>query len=100
MIGAAAYLVLAAMFCWLLGGMILRAAGASTVIAGLAVIAITGSLSGGPIVLLGLLAWLARHWLFAVRHRYFRSVLARRILRRMLPPRLTRPVESPRSRGV
>lgn len=52
----------------------------------------TGSLSAALLAVIGVLAWLAGQWLFAVRHHYFRSPLARRVfletlLRRLDPTR-------------
>lgn len=37
------------------------------------------------VLALGLLLWIAGHWLFALRHHYFRSVLAERLFVHMLP---------------
>jgi hypothetical protein len=38
--------------------------------------------------LLGTAAWLAGHWLYALRHHYFRTPLARRVFMDALPSRL------------
>ena len=37
------------------------------------------------ILVLGLVLWLAGHWLFAFRHHFFRSALAKPIFMRFLP---------------
>jgi hypothetical protein len=80
--------VLVALGIWLLGGIVLRVGGVLLVAGGLLSTATTGSPSAALLTMLGGLAWLAGHWLFAVRHHYFSSPLARRIFLETLPARL------------
>jgi hypothetical protein len=61
-----AAVVLAVLVGWVLAGVVLRAGGALFAIG-------------------GLLAWLAGHWLFVVRHRYPASRLARVVFGELLP---------------
>lgn len=77
--------VLVALGIWLFGGALLRTGGALLAVGGLLGTAVTGSLAMAALGLAGVLAWLAGHWLFAVRHHYFRSPLARRVFNDMLP---------------
>jgi hypothetical protein len=76
---------LVALVLWLLGGVLLRVGGMLFLIGGLLLTATTGSPVMAAASILGGLAWLSGHWLFAVRHHYFRSPLARRIVLRALP---------------
>jgi hypothetical protein len=73
---------------WLLGGIVLRVGGLLLFIASLFAVAVGGS----PVLLIvgviGGLAWLAGHWLFALRHHDYSSPLARRIFLQVLPRRL------------
>lgn len=64
---------------WLFGGVVLRVGGAASVMIGLLLAVDTGSVSAALIAVLGALAWIAGHWLFAVRNHYYRSPLARRV---------------------
>lgn len=74
---------------WLFGGVVLRVGGAVSLTVGLLLAADTGSASAALITALGTLAWLAGHWLFAVRnHHYSRSPLARRVFLVAMPRRL------------
>ncbi len=66
----------------------LRTAGAFLALGGLLCTAVTGSLTMAVAALLGAVAWLAGHWLYAVRHHYFRTPLARRVFMDALPSRL------------
>jgi hypothetical protein len=77
--------VLVALGVWLLGGIVLRVGGVLLVAVGLLSTASTGSPSAALATVLGGLAWLAGHWLFAVRHHYFGSPLARRVFHEALP---------------
>ena len=88
-----AWAVLVGLACWLLGGVALRVGGAMLAAVGLLSTATTSSLSAALLAAIGAFAWLAGHWLFAVRHHYFRSPLARRVFLETLPRRLdpTRP---------
>jgi hypothetical protein len=73
---------------WIFGGFALRAAGALSLAVGLLIAADSGSLAAGILAVLGVIAWLAGHWLFAARNHYYRSPLARRVFLTGLPPRL------------
>jgi len=81
---------------WLLGGMVLRVGGVLLVVGGLLSTAATGSLAAALLTLLGGLAWLGGQWLFAVRHHYFSSPLARRVFHEVLP----RPFDPTRRWGI
>jgi hypothetical protein len=70
---------------WLLGGIVLRVGGAMLAAGGLLDTAATGSPVMVITTVVGTLAWLAGHWLFALRHHYFRSPLARRIFLEAVP---------------
>lgn len=70
---------------WLLGGVLLRTGGALLAVGGLFGTAATGSMPMVAIGILGMLAWLAGHWLFALRHHYYRSPFARRVFNDTLP---------------
>lgn len=79
-----ALLTVTALAVWVLGSVVLRWGGAFIVLASLA----TTSGDARSTVLgvaLGALAWLAGHWLFAVRHHVYRSPVARRIFLQLLP---------------
>ena len=78
--------VLAALVVWRLGGFALRVAGVTLATCGLVLTAATGSPGMATASVLGGTAWLAGHWLYALRHHYFRSPLARRIFVDVLPP--------------
>jgi hypothetical protein len=80
--------ILAALAAWVIGGWVLRTGGAFLALGGLLCTADTGSLTMAVATLLGSAAWLAGHWLYAVRHHYFRTPLARRVFMDALPSRL------------
>jgi hypothetical protein len=74
-----AWVMLGSLTVWQFGGTLLRLTGGLLGIGGLVATASTGSPSMALAALIGGMAWLAGHWLWAVRHHYFRSPLARRI---------------------
>jgi hypothetical protein len=80
--------ILATLAAWVIGGWVLRAVGAFLAVGGLLSTAATGSLMMAVATLLGAVAWLAGHWLYAARHHCFRTPLARRIFLDGLPSRL------------
>lgn len=80
--------VLIALGVWTLGGPLLRIGGVLLIAVGLLSTAGTGSPTAALLTVAGALAWLAGHWLFAVRHHYYRSPLARRVFLEVLPARL------------
>jgi hypothetical protein len=80
--------ILVALALWLLGGVLLRVGGMLFAVGGLLITATTGSHAMAVGSILGGLAWLAGHWLFALRHHYFRSPLARRVFLETLPRQL------------
>lgn len=80
--------ILAALGVWLLGGVVLRVGGAALAIGGLLIVALTGSLATAALAVVGAVTWLSGHWLFAFRHHYLRSPLARRVFLEILPARL------------
>jgi hypothetical protein len=77
--------VLVALGLWLLAGIALRVGGMVLAVGGLVSTAATGSPAMAVATLVGGLAWLARHWLFALHHHYFRSPLARRVVLEVMP---------------
>jgi hypothetical protein len=84
----AAWVALIGIGLWLAGGPALRVSGATSLTVGLLLAADTGSITAGLIAVLGGLAWLAGHWLFAARNHYYRSPLARRAFLVAMPRRL------------
>jgi hypothetical protein len=73
---------------WLIGGPALRVGRAASITGGLLLAADTGSIAAFLIAVLGGLAWLAGHWIFAARYHYYRSPLARRVFLVAIPRRL------------
>jgi hypothetical protein len=84
----AATAIVAALTAWAMGGLVLRTAGAILAVGGLLCTAVSGSPATALAALLGSLAWLTGHWLYALRRHYFRTPLARRIFLDALPSRL------------
>jgi hypothetical protein len=80
-----ALIALVLMAAWVAGGLLLRVGGPLTVLVGLA--AGPASPTGLLAVITGGIAWLAGHWLYAVRHQRYRSPLAHRYFE-VLPSRL------------
>jgi len=78
--------ILIALGLWLFGSIVLRAGGVVLAVGGLMSTAMTGSPVMAAASILGALAWLAGHWLFALRHHYFSSPLARRVFNDALAP--------------
>src|SRR4051794_20816490 len=90
-IGTVAILVMGLLAFWVLGGTVLRVAGAGIALFALLGLAISGGrdIAAGLLILVfGLFLWLAGHWTFAVRHHAYKSPLARRIFLQALPRRL------------
>jgi hypothetical protein len=85
LLGIAASGVLVALGVWLLAGIVLRVGGIVLAVGGLVSTAATGSPAMALAAILGGLAWLTGHWLFALRHHYFDSPLARRIFVEAMP---------------
>lgn len=77
--------VLVAIGVWTLGGVVLRVGGALLAVGGLVITAATGAPETALATAAGGLAWLAGHWLYAVRHHEYASPLARRVFNHMLP---------------
>ncbi len=84
-----AVLALGSIAVWLVGSFALRVGGTLLLLAGLLGLA-TATEPGASVIalVLGALAWLAGHWIYAYRHHAFRGPLARRIFLRLLPHRL------------
>lgn len=78
--------ILIALGLWLFGSIVLRAGGVVLAVGGLMSTAMTGSPAMAAASILGALAWLAGHWLFALRYHYFSSPLARRVFNDALTP--------------
>ncbi|MGD1059120.1 MAG: hypothetical protein ABR992_17090 [Solirubrobacteraceae bacterium] len=79
--------LLIALAVWLFAGFLLRTCGALLAVGGLATAALTGSPGMAIAAILGSTAWLAGQWLYALRHHYYRSPLARRVFLEWLPTR-------------
>lgn len=77
--------ILVALGLRLLAGIVLRVGGMVLAVGGLVSTAATGSPAMALAAILGGLAWLVGHWLFALRHHYFGSPLARRVFLEVLP---------------
>jgi len=84
----AAWAAISGIGLWLFGAVVLRVGGAASLTVGLLLAADTGSASAALLAVPGALAWLAGHWLFAVRNHYYRSPLARRVFLAAMPRRL------------
>jgi hypothetical protein len=61
--------IIGALVVWLFAGFVLRAAGGLLAVGGLGCTALTGSPGMALAAILGSLAWLAGHWLYAVLSR-------------------------------
>jgi len=72
---------------WLLGGVFLRPAGIFFAAIGVVSLIGLGDPNALLLVAIGLGAWLAGHWHYAVRNHAYKSPLARRIFLQVLPPR-------------
>jgi len=77
-LGTVALLVLIALGVWLFGSFALRLGGLLLFLLGLFGLA-QGTPASLVIVLLGGIAWLGGHWLFAYKHHFFKSGIAHRI---------------------
>ena len=73
----AAILILAGL--WLFGRLLARAGGTLLMLTGLAGVAATGDAHGLVVSLLGAGIWLAGHWHYALRHRFYNSPLTERV---------------------
>ena len=80
--------VLIALGVWVLGGLLLRIGGLVLFAAGLLNTVDAGSPWAALLAVFGAVVWLAGHWLFAARHHYYSSPLARRVSLQVLPSRL------------
>jgi hypothetical protein len=65
---------------WLFAGVVLRALGWLIALTGIAVLAISADPMGVLVVVAGLAAWLVGEWHFAMRHRMWKSPLARDVV--------------------
>jgi hypothetical protein len=88
LLSVAACAIILTLGVWFFGGFVLRACGALLAVGGLLATARTGSLTMAAATMTGAAAWLGGHWLFALRHHYFRSALARRVFLDWLPAAL------------
>lgn len=70
---------------WLLGGFVARIGGLLLVFAGAASLALDPPSGALALVAIGALVWLAGHWHYALRHRSYKSPLARYVFRRWAP---------------
>jgi hypothetical protein len=83
---AVALALIAVLALWVLGSPLLRWGGALTIALGL--VTGLGHPAGLLIVAPGAAAWVAGHWLHALRHHTYKSPLARRLFLQLLPARL------------
>lgn len=86
-----ALIVVGAAVTWFIGSFALRAFGLLLVVAGIVNLAIDSDLGlAGSLlaVVVGVVLWLAGHWLFAFKHHVFASALARRMFEGVLPSAL------------
>lgn len=87
-VSALGILALAALLGWTLGGIVLRLAGLTLVLAGLLGVAMLGNPSAVLVLAAGAVLWLGGHWHYALRHQEYKSPLARHLFCRWLPARL------------
>lgn len=81
-----ALLALGALLGWVVGSFALRLGGAVIVLVGLIALAFEREIAAGLVaIVLGSVAWLAGHWLYAFRHHGYRNPLAERIFLQVLP---------------
>jgi hypothetical protein len=71
-----AILALALLFAWVLGGVLLRLGGLALALASSVGVAVSGNPNGVLVFAIGTALWLAGHWHWALRHGYFKSLLA------------------------
>jgi hypothetical protein len=74
--------LMAVVGCWVFGGIVLRAGGLLIAATGFALLLAEGQLVGGPLMIAGLAIWLVGHWHYALRHGFFKSAVAERLLLR------------------
>lgn len=82
-----ALLVLIALGVWIFGSFALRFGGLLLFVLGLFGLA-QGTPASLLIVLLGGVAWLAGHWLFAYKHHLYKSAIAQRVFQQTFLDRL------------
>ncbi len=74
---------------WPVGSIVLRVGGMAMFLLGVVSVVTTTSarmlLPSLVFTAMGLVAWLAGHWLFAYRHHYYRGPLVRRLFQQVLP---------------
>lgn len=84
-------ILIGAALAWMIGSIALRLLGVLLVLIGLANLAMSTDVGVASIIgvmALGVLLWLAGHWLYAVKHHVFASSIARRLFERVLPRQL------------
>lgn len=84
-------IIVGAALAWMIGSIALRILGGLLVLVGLANLAMSTGIGVASIVgvmILGVVLWLAGHWLFAVKHHVFASSIARRLFEQVLPRQL------------
>jgi len=69
---------------WLLGGLVLRVGGLALLAVGMFGL-VQGQLAGLMVAGLGVLMWLAGHWVFSLRHQRYKGPLARVVFCRWFP---------------
>lgn len=89
LVSLVALVALAAMLAWIFGSIVLRAVGMLLIVTGLFVTVSAPDVAGLLVMLvLGLSAWLAGHWLYAFRCHEYAGPLVQRIFLQVMPARL------------
>jgi hypothetical protein len=88
LIAAIGLAIIACVGFWIVGGVLLRAAGLIIAVLAALNLAIVGDPLVIPLFVVGFALWLVGHWHYALRHHGYKSPLARRIFCQVLPRRL------------
>jgi hypothetical protein len=75
--------ILALAGAWLFGSLLARLGGALLMLVGLVGVAATGDANGLVVFVLGAGMWLAGHWHYALRHRFYKSPVTERVFYRL-----------------
>lgn len=87
-IGIVSGLLVSLLVFWLLGGLVARVGGLLLVLVGTASLALAPRLETSLLIGVGVAIWLFGHWHYALRHRAYKSPLARYVFCRLAPARL------------
>jgi hypothetical protein len=72
--------IIACAAAWLFTGFVLRVGGILLTLVAALSLATTGNAGAIAMLALGLVAWLAGHWHYSLRHGFYKSLLAERVL--------------------